>query len=98
MRLLVQGVCVLAIALGAGLFSFGSYQSPRQDSTNPADLARYFDSRNYNERREASATRGVGIGLMTLGVLGVAVPWVNALVFRQRGQGPVASVPSAPPA
>ena len=98
MRHVIQGVCVLAIALGAGLFAFGSYWSQRESSSRPVDLARYYDHRNDEERQIASGTRGVGIWFMTLGALGLAVPWVNSLVSRKPSQGPAASLPSGPPA
>jgi hypothetical protein len=82
MHAIFQVVAVFAVALGAGLFAFGSYLDPRPDANNPAEIAKYF-SRDDNTRFEASVARGVGIGFMVLGGLGLAVPWVNAYVYQQ---------------
>jgi hypothetical protein len=71
------------------LFAFGSFLAPRTDFTNPADLVRSFDRQSDGERIGASAARG--FGFLTLGELGLLVPWVNAYVFRQRG--PVTVLP-----
>jgi hypothetical protein len=83
MRGVLQAACVVAIALGAGLFAYGSYVEPRNDPSNLAEFSRLFD-RPRDDRITSSAWRGFGVGFMTLGVLGLAVPWINVLVFRQR--------------
>lgn len=84
MRGFLQAVCVVAIALGAGLFATGNYLEPRFDPNNLADFSHWMERRSNEERIASSVLRGCGIGFMILGALGLAVPWVNALVFRQR--------------
>jgi hypothetical protein len=83
MRGFLQAICVFAIALGAGLFATGNYLEPRIDPSNVAEFSRFFQYRN-DERIASSVLRGCGIGFMTLGVLGLVVPWINVLVYRQR--------------
>jgi len=90
---------VVAIALGAGLYTFGGYLEPSLDATNPAEMIRMVQATNPAEmmrmvqdrgRSEehyiASAARGFGIGLMTLGGLGLVVPWINMLLGRFVGR------------
>src|ERR1700676_3033748 len=87
MRGFLQVVCVMAIALGAGLFAFGNYYEPRLDLNDPAKIANYMNDygrAGSGDRIAASLARGFGIGFMTLGVLGLAVPWVNLLLLRKR--------------
>jgi hypothetical protein len=81
MRGFLQAVCVFAIALGAGMFATGNYLEPRIDPSNVADFSRFLVLQS-DERIASSVLRGCGIGLMTLGVLGLVVPLINALVFR----------------
>jgi len=87
MRGFLQIVSVLVIALGVGLFAFGSYYEPRFDLNDPAKLANYMQDYGRPDSRvrlTSSLTRGFGIGFMTLGVLGLTVPWVNVLLLRKR--------------
>ncbi len=82
MRRFGQAVCILVIAIGSGLFSFGSYLDPRLDVT---EAARQFDLyRSREEHFTASICRGVGVGCLTLGSLGLIVPWINLLVLKLR--------------
>jgi hypothetical protein len=93
-RAFIQGICVLAIALGAGLFGFGSYARP--DATNMVIMQQF--NRVEDTHLMSAATTGAGIGFMTLGSLGLAVPWINFLVSRSRAAGahePVAGQISA---
>jgi hypothetical protein len=78
---------VVAIALGAGLFSFGGYLEPPLDFSNSGEMARLFQQHGRSEEHYiASTARGFGIGLMTLGGLGLLVPWINVLLGRLVGR------------
>ncbi len=88
-RKIGQAVCIFAIALGAGLFSFGGYLDPRVDVKDPSTIARQIDPyRASEEHFTASICRGVGVGFLTLGSLGLIVPWINVFVLRSRAQEP----------
>ena len=84
MKSLIQLGCVVAVALGAGLFAFGSYFEPRVELADPAVVASFIQNQDRGVHITASMARGFGIGLITLGGLGLVVPWVNAFVARQR--------------
>jgi len=86
LRSLIQAACVAAIALGAGLFAFGSYLRPGLDMSNPAQVVRDFGHEDREIHIIASTACGVGIGFMTLGGLGLIVPWVNVLMQKQGGR------------
>jgi len=78
---------VVAIALGAGLFAFGGYLEPSLDAISPVEMMRTVHDRVKSEEHYiASAARGLGIGLMTLGGLGLVVPWINMLLGRLAGR------------
>jgi hypothetical protein len=79
-RLFVQAVCVQLIAVGAGLFSFGSYLDPQVDGKDPIAAARQWEYHNRDDHFTASVCRGVGVGLLSLGLLGLIVPAINAMV------------------
>jgi hypothetical protein len=87
-------MCILAIAAGAGLFAFARHLDPPVDTQNPAMAA---IQRNDFEHHAAAVASGVGVGLMTGGVLGLAIPWLNAAMVRRwqpQGQSPApASAP-----
>lgn len=82
MRHILQAICVIAIAAGGGLFAYGSYLVPRPDPANPMEAIHAIQV-DGKTREIASLTHGVGIGLMTLGGLGLVVPWVNAALVRR---------------
>ena len=87
MRRFAQAVCILAIAIGSGLFSFGRYLEPAIDLKNPADMTRLMgDYRAADQHFTASVCSGVGIGFLILGSLGLAVPWINVLMLKPRAQ------------
>ena len=95
MRRFAQAVCILAIAIGSGLFSFGRYLEPPIDLKNPADVVRLMgDYRTTDQHFTASVCSGVGIGFLILGSLGLAVPWINVLMLKPCVQQPL---PSEPP-
>ncbi len=80
MRGFIQMVCVLAIAVGAGLLGFSNKLQPPFNPADPATLTRGATS--YEDRDQvftASVTGGVGIGFMLLGTMGLVIPWINRL-------------------
>lgn len=80
MRGFIQMVCVLAIAVGAGLLGFSNKLQPPFNPADPTTLTRAVVS--YEDRDQlftASVTGGVGIGFMVLGTLSLAIPWINRL-------------------
>lgn len=99
-RLIVQALCVLLIAVGAGLFSFGSYLDPQLDGKNPIELAQQWQYHHRDDHFTASVCRGVGVGLLSLGVLGLIVPAINAIVRPSSASlngGSVAAASSSTP-
>jgi len=84
-RDIIQIVSVAALALGAGLFAFGRHLDPPLISGDAAAVAQSFASHEDDDERlwSASVACGTGIGFMTLGALGLAVPWINTLVAKQ---------------
>ncbi len=98
MRRFAQVVCILAVAIGAGLFSFGRYLEPQVDLTNPADVVRLMqDYRASDQHFTASVCSGVGIGFLTLGSFGLAVPWINMMLkARAQPSSPIGSSNPAP--
>lgn len=97
MRRFAQVVCILAIAIGAGLFSFGRYLEPQIDLKNPAEMVRLMqDYRASDQHFTASVCSGVGIGFLTLGSFGLIVPWINLLLKTrtQQTSSPESSSPA----
>ena len=87
MRGLIQGVCVLAIAVGSGLVAFSNKLEPQPNLLDPTAMAQIFDS--YQSGREhfmAAVTSGIGMGFLILGTLGLVVPWVNTLGSAMTGE------------
>ena len=97
MRDFIQAGSVVAFALGAGLFALGNYLQPQLTITNvnPADFARMFDHiSDYHVG--ASVARGLGVGFMTLGGLGLIVPWINVFLARERLRKEAAPIGGGP--
>jgi hypothetical protein len=72
-----QVVLVIAVALGAGLFAFGGYLEPRPDLAAAMGMMPVERGHSTELHVISSGARGAGIGLMTLGGLGLVVLWVN---------------------
>ena len=83
MRSFGQMICILFIAVGAGLFAFGSHLEPRFNLADPASLARSMDMRQDAHHMMASVSSGIGIGLMALGIMGILIPLAKTIEFRQ---------------
>jgi hypothetical protein len=57
------------------LFAFGRHLDPPLEKQNPAVAA--MMQRDENPHIVASMACGLGVALMTGGILGVVLPWVN---------------------
>jgi hypothetical protein len=79
-KYLIQAACIVAMALGGGLFAFGNYLEPQVDLSNPAAAAFQVEV-DRDTHLFASMSRGVGVGFMALGGLGLIVPWLNVMIF-----------------
>ncbi len=99
MRGNAQVICVIAIGLGAGLFSVGHYLEPPMAPMSPNDLVNYWNG-NDDVHIAASILRGFGVCFLTSGTLGIVIPWINVLVFRSNSpaNATTASVPPLPSA
>jgi preprotein translocase subunit Sss1 len=87
MRGFIQVVCVLAIAVGGGLITFGSKLEPQFNLADPAAVTRILNSYQDPHLRElTSLTSGLGMGFMILGILGLVAPWVNKLGTASAGE------------
>jgi hypothetical protein len=87
MRVFMQMVCVLTIAVGAGLLGFSNKLQPHFNPTDPTTLTPVAMS--YEDRDQhftASAAGGVGIGFLLFGTLGLVIPWVNRLGSAMKGE------------
>jgi len=87
MRVFMQMVCVLAIAVGAGLVGFSNKLQPQFNPADPTTLTRVAMS--YEDRDQlftASVCGGVGIGFILFGTLGLVLPWVNRLGSAMTGE------------
>lgn len=82
MRTLFQLAAIVAIAIGVGLYAFGRHLEPSLNAANPA-AAMY--SINPNTHETAALACGWGAGFITLGALGVVVPWIDVYVRKHYG-------------
>lgn len=86
MRTFAQGACILALALGAGLFTGGNYLSPDINISNVNAIANFSQMtghfRDYHET--AAFLRGFGVGFMMLGGVGLIVPWIYIFLDRAK--------------
>jgi hypothetical protein len=90
----LQTLCIFAIAIGAGLLAFGHHLDPPQKSQAPGMAVMHVDE---GVHVAASMACGLGVGLITGGVLGLAIPWMNATLARccepKASSGSLTSVP-----
>jgi hypothetical protein len=84
-RGLIQVIAVIAIALGSGLFAFGRHLNPPTDSSNPASVQRAMTV-DEEIQGVSAASCGLGVSLMTFGVLALAVPWMNTYLDDRRNR------------
>ena len=78
---LTQLASVFAIAGGAGLFSYSRHIDPPFNATTPAALV--SSPVSQNTRDVAAAVGGWGTGFITLGSLGLVIPWINSYIRYQ---------------
>ncbi len=87
MRVFMQMVFVLAIAVGAGLLGFSNKLQPQFNLADPTTLARATMSyQDKDQLLTASVAGGVGIGFMLFGALGLVMPWINRLGSAMTGE------------
>jgi hypothetical protein len=79
MRDLIQIFATVMIALGAGLYAFGRHLDPPINAATPAAVVHPVSDSNLFM---ASMACGWGVGFMTLGVLSLAIPWMNIAVAK----------------
>ncbi len=87
MRGFIQIVCVIVIAVGAGLLAFSNKLEPQFNLADPTTLTRSsisFEDRDLHFT--ASVAGGVGIGFMILGSLGLVIPWADKLGAATTGE------------
>lgn len=76
----VQVAAIIAIPIGAGVCAFGRRLGPQPNLVNAAAEKNV----RPQDRDLSAATCGWGVGIITLGMLGLAVPWFNT-VARKSG-------------
>jgi hypothetical protein len=79
-----QIIAIIAIAVGAGLYAFSRHLDPPLNASTPGS----FVSANSSNHEVAAAACGWGIAFITLGVLLLAVPWINQFVALQSVKQP----------
>jgi len=90
MRVLFQLAGIVSVALGVGMIVAGcNYSSDLH--ANGKDLTKLVPQ-TANEIRDVRYTStvllGFGSGFLTVGLLGLIVPWINSCVYRRRSAGP----------
>jgi hypothetical protein len=80
-----QTACALSIALGVCLLTAGIYATGMYRDGSLEEFATSVGMRP-SETGQMIATvtiiKGLGAGAITLGVLGLVIPWINAVVHR----------------
>ncbi len=97
MRSLLQFASVLALALGVGLVVAGQSMSTGWRSGDMSQMMRSLERSSreaQEERMMTSMLFGFGAGFLSLGALGLIVPWCNALVYGRKAPPAAAGGPS----
>lgn len=76
-----QTVWVVLIGLGAGLFAASGYLEPLPGDAAVAEVWR-MQRIGKDEHIAATVMHGFGTCFLTIGVLCLVVPWINAIVTR----------------
>jgi hypothetical protein len=87
MRIFLQIVSVLFIAIGVGLLVAGRSAQPAfgVDSSGDPMRAQAWSAHNAEFYVTlAVVLKGTGAGFLTLGILGLLVPWANTLIYNRR--------------
>ena len=87
MRMILQIGCILAIALGVGLIVAGAVHTTADQPKDVGQAVRSLQRSNSQveeDRRMVTGFFGFGSGFLTLGTLGLVIPWVNVLVHGRR--------------
>lgn len=79
-----QIIAIIAISIGAGLYAFSRHLDPPLSAANPGAIM----SSHSGNHEVASAACGWGIAFISLGVLLLAVPWINQFVAMQSVKQP----------
>ena len=93
----VQVLSVVAVGVGVGMLVAGSTADPTVqveemgEYFGPSHLSSY-EARFYHDL--AIALKGCGAGFLSLGLLGLFVPWINALLNGRRRSTTAASPPA----
>jgi MFS family permease len=86
-RVIGQIVSVFAVALGVGLLVAGSMIDPVLRADNLDQIVATLE-RSANEvefyRNLTAGLIGIGAASLTLGILGLVVPWANVVVYGRR--------------
>jgi hypothetical protein len=85
---LSQLAAVFAIAGGVGLCTYSRGLDPPFSASNPATMMSRVGS---SEHAEAAMAGGWGPAFITLGSLGLAVPWINYYIKHQSAHIPSSS-------
>jgi hypothetical protein len=85
---LSQLAAVFAIAGGAGLTSFSRHVDP---PFSAASMTAITAPVSQSDRAVAAMAGGWGSAFITLGSLGLAVPWINAYMKQQFAQSRISS-------
>lgn len=95
----VQVLSVVAVGLGMGLLVAGNTASPVAEVESNGEVrwsVRLSSSQMEFYHDLAVALNGFGAGLLTLGLLGLFVPWINAFLERRRRPAALESPPVVP--